>query len=940
MSLFSIKNYEKKKKSEEIRQSSKIKKKNPLEMSNDEDLHKNIPKANIHFKKNLQIEAEKAIQNQKDNYDESSLALTNINQSSSDMGPSKKEYNEEYLEPLTQDRLNKKLKEMNDNKDLKDFYEHQLEQINTDPYIFSDERLFDVLREQCFESDKEEIVKKYKQNFLFIQEKVDIIIQALIDKITSIPYTVRCISKMISILISKKFPLLSKYLQNAFIGKFIFNKCLFPVLNLENKNVIENIIFSLETKKCLHDIINILSTANKCLLFNSNTDTEKTIFNYYLLEIIPILNKFYEKLTEIELPKTLNDIISKTKDTLEQNLDNKIFSFIKKEEDTPDGSKIVGPPTPSYDYFSENSDEILKVQCICFSTSDILFIMSLIKDHISNFKGLPMFDSFTKHVEKIKGEEYKIDKSLREEKDKRKFFIILKDEKNSQLEKLFRQKNKKKDEKNYSKSSLYCLKIKDCIKKILKGLNVLNIKDYSYLNMATSNEKFLLAIKYTLEDLLEICEVETQIPLNWYAQFIEKYKKYLDISYLENDLEKLYQELYNEETNILNELKSFSSIIITRDGMNLRCAETILEKIKSDSRTMEKAKKFRKIENFIEKDKTKVCIKIKEKDDGKVEKEKGGLKGLFGGKKEKGTKAEQFQFVSIVDTENCPHKNIAFMASMEGERNKKFNSHAENINEFIFKFSHAKQENQLTLMKFIAEDIKSGESTHQLYKAFNEYMELLKKSIRTSEKYIESIDEKEKEKELEEFTNKIEEHIMIKIYKYVFPKEPLKEDTEFYEKTKLLDWITPENLEIKNIYEKQLEPALISLKKMDTAPSVFAKINCLIEAYNNINNNFKFSSGNNKEAGADELTPIFQYIVIKSHPKRVFSNINYIKCFLNMSKAGNSAFLLCQLESAMAFILNIQPQQLKMSKKEFDQNMNQARIILEEKKKIKELIKG
>ena len=386
MSLFSIQNYVKKKKSEEIRQSSKIKKKNPLEMSNDEDLHKNIPKANIHFKKNLQIEAEKAIQNQKDNYDESSLALTNINQSSSDMGPSKKEYNEEYLEPLTQDRLNKKLKEMNDNKDLKDFYEHQLEQINTDPYIFSDERLFDVLREQCFESDKEEIVKKYKQNFLFIQEKVDIIIQALIDKITSIPYTVRCISKMISILISKKFPLLSKYLQNAFIGKFIFNKCLFPVLNLENKNVIENIIFSLETKKCLHDIINILSTANKCLLFNSNTDTEKTIFNYYLLEIIPILNKFYEKLTEIELPKTLNDIISKTKDTLEQNLDNKIFSFIKKKEDTPDGSKIVGPPTPSYDYFSENSDEILKVQCICFSTSDILFIMSLIKDHISNFK--------------------------------------------------------------------------------------------------------------------------------------------------------------------------------------------------------------------------------------------------------------------------------------------------------------------------------------------------------------------------------------------------------------------------------------------------------------------------------------------------------------------------------------------------------------------------
>ena len=38
--------------------------------------------------------------------------------------------------------------------------------------------------------------------------------------------------------------------------------------------------------------------------------------------------------------------------------------------------------------------------------------------------------------------------------------------------------------------------------------------------------------------------------------------------------------------------------------MNLRCAETILEKIKSDRRAMEKAKTFQKIENFIEKDKT------------------------------------------------------------------------------------------------------------------------------------------------------------------------------------------------------------------------------------------------------------------------------------------------------------------------------------------------
>ena len=39
--------------------------------------------------------------------------------------------------------------------------------------------------------------------------------------------------------------------------------------------------------------------------------------------------------------------------------------------------------------------------------------------------------------------------------------------------------------------------------------------------------------------------------------------------------------------NTLNELKSFSSIIITRDGMNLRCAEKILEKTKKKKRKKE-----------------------------------------------------------------------------------------------------------------------------------------------------------------------------------------------------------------------------------------------------------------------------------------------------------------------------------------------------------------
>ena len=89
-------------------------------------------------------------------------------------------------------------------------------------------------------------------------------------------------------------------------------------------------IFSHNTKRCLNAIISVLSNANRCCLYPTTTDTEKTIFNYYLLEIIPILNQFYEKLIDIELPKTLEDLVTQVKLKIDQNADDKIFKFRRK----------------------------------------------------------------------------------------------------------------------------------------------------------------------------------------------------------------------------------------------------------------------------------------------------------------------------------------------------------------------------------------------------------------------------------------------------------------------------------------------------------------------------------------------------------------------------------------------------------------------------------
>ena len=214
---------------------------------------------------------------------------------------------------------------------------------------------------------------------------------------------------------------------------------------------------------------------------------------------------------------------------------------------------------------------------------------------------------------------------------------------------------------------------------------------------------------------------------------------------------------------------------------------------------------------------------------------------------------------------------------------------------------------------------------HQIYKATEEYIELLKENLIKNKKLIDSDKKEEIDSEINKFTDKIEEYIMRKIYKYVFPEELLQEDRNFYNKTKELSWIVPEQFEIKKLYINQLRFALSNFRKLDEAKSVFEKIRCIENAFTNINNSIKFSTGKKVTPGQEEVTPILHFTIIKAQPQRFISQLNYIKCFRDLSKGGKSAFMVTQLESAVAFIMNLDHTKLKMTKEEFDKNVKEAK---------------
>ena len=968
MSLLSILKYVKK--SEKNVDGMIILGKNPD--FNDEDnelentLLKDIPKTTINYKKNKKRrytdynmgtdcndyysddEEDEDEDSEEDNeYDENNNKINENNNRNTIFGFS--EYNEEYEKMISLDYLDEKKYKQND-ETLKEFYSYLIEQIPNDPDVFSNKGFLEVIKEKEFKGYQRDIIEKYKYNFLFIKDKIDFFLQSLIDKIGTVPYTIRCICKIISLLMNKSFPLLFKYLRNCFIGKLIFDKCIFPVLSLENKYIIENKLLSVNTKKCLNVIISVLSKASKCSLFNYNIDTEKTIFNHYLIEIIPLLNKFYDKLIDIELPKTLDDLVTKTK--LKTETENKIYNFRQKKINnlSPEGeSSLPSQNIPSnenillYDYFNEHSDEILHLQSICFSLNDVLYILNLLNRDLKPYNNLPKNEFFKRTYDLIKSSAYKLDREISKDPDKKKFFVIFQDEKNTQLEQLLKQK--KKNISTFTSENqdteIIGKRFKFCIKTVLKGLNLLNNKDYPYLNMASSSSKFFTSLKYTLDDFGEFSEVKNKIPLKWYGQYICNSKELLDEEYKKDDYLKLYEEIYNDELNSLNELKNFSSTIIARDGMNIRCAEKILEKSIMDLEHIAQAKEFIKIEKFVDSEIIEVCVQTGDPIDN-LSKEiqiklKSSIKKKL--KKEKDNKKETLNEIPIVieDGKTCIHKEVIKINNTkekEIETNKKIPTHAYSIKSFIKKFSEnpwkTDDKNQFEGLKkpymFVLEDINNGTRKNKIFETLKMYMNIVKNYIKNPI-INKDLFSKISDFECNKIAEKIEDHIMRQLYIYVFPKDILQQDKDFFEQTLKLEWVKPEHLDIKKIYINQLKNAVRYIRKIEEAKSLQDKLLCIKNASNTMNNTIKFSSEKHADAGQDELTPIFQYIIIKSQPKRMISNINYIKCFLDEEDlTGEEGFFLTQMESAVCFINGVTYEKLKITETEFESNVKKSEL--------------
>jgi hypothetical protein len=672
------------------------------------------------------------------------------------------------------------------------------------------------------------------------------------------------------------------------MGKFIFGKIIMPILcNPDYNGIIYSHIISTQTRNNLKNINKILAKISKFDLFESFKNSNFTVFNNYLINTLPLILNLYKSLCKVKLPDNIENYL---------NDENKKSLELKEKENEQSNEK---------DYFNIYPDQIYYFQCVCISANQINLIIQTIqkskeklgKNHTLCLNAKSLFDKIN-FIKKL-GE------------NNNKYFIYLRKIKNPNKKKeIFVKEVKMTFSKTDNEEQDYIItRLKYCLKTIFKSLNLFNPRVHSFLEETETTEKLIIGLNKIIE-LEDYNESENKIPLSWYSFYLNNCIKNLSDEYKKENYKKLYNELLSEVNSSIDKLRSLNNILNSILGMNIRFAEKKNEYVYKDYLKLKSIENFIRLDKFMEICNINICIrkttieeKIKQsylpslqinKLENFINNGNSNSKKIFDSKHQK--KPFKKLFYSLIpsfifDLDNNTNTNNNYINNNHSNRgfnarnslpaiNKYYDNdnegHCKNILEFIRIFQNFKE---------IKEDIFSGENRNEVCKTFENYMHILFEKI-DQEPIFSVYDEERKKIVLDDLEN----YIFRKMYKRNFPEEILEEDNLFYQRCEAFSWIKPEHLLIKEKMRNEIiwEKGIDILKNMDNEKSPIDKLNCIRSVEYLILNSINFClCESDSIAGADDLYPIFAYLVLKSKPKRFISNINYINCFLYGEKKTN-----------------------------------------------------
>ena len=809
------------------------------------------------------------------------------------------EFSEKYLITLSLDEIKKMVNEQYiNNKNMKDYCNNQLiicEKEDNNEYYYSNSKLMEKLYQV---NSSEEVLIIYQRDFLQIIDFIEQILTNLKNNLYLLPYSVKCLCKIISILIKKKFENINEIQKNSFIAAFLFKQLIIPILsNPANGVLINNFIISRTTLLNLRIINKILSQFVSGKFFQDNIDSDYTPFNLYFLEKMPDIVEIFDKITKVTLPSFIEKLLN---DTLDENY--------------------------QYDYFKENPDEVMYHRSICFNLKDISaildnldknkdkvfpndppgFIFRKTFDKLNSNKNRKLLDDLKKNenignVNLNNSREIKHRKSLKREKEKidldnkqkTNFFLITSLIANDKYKELFdlqldQKPNYTIKEKNIDNESDTqkndIIKVKNFFSSLLYNYRKLIITDFD--QGTTSNTIDILKILKTFVKSSNFV-VDDTIPSEWYIDSILEYLKKLPEELSKNDYEKLFDEM-EEELNLAIKRLDFEAISICLDKLKFtkRGKNYYEESIKS-TKDLEINKE---IQNIVEDDFIPVEMHFKYDDLNKEQIEFDIIKLKI---KEKDYEKKLKQQTKL--------KNVVFCNTI-----KTFTEKFPNLTIF--------QEKQDVDIFDMQKELKIPEKIELYFNLIREY-------LISNKKLPSSFD-------IEEANNKIYDYVMSKIYDKIFPKTDDIDD-KIFNKSFMLSWTEPKHLipgKTNYVFDSFLPGVIDYFKLIDKEKSPRKKILYIKEIFNSISKVVKFNGGD-ENTGVDDQMPILNYAFIKAQPSRIYSNSRLMELYLGDLNSKEEGSQLMQLIALCNFIVNINYKNLyNVTKEEFTRNCNNVAV--------------
>ena len=829
-------------------------------------------------------------------FDEDNLkTFQNVNESKLNMKEIfKKELYEILFFDIDEKYIRYKFENEND-EILKHFYARLLRQINSssNPDLYNTNKFYEHLT-YINKNISKEALEDFNKGYYLVTKFITELLDNLESSTQIMPYSIKVICKFIYTLLTKKFKNISKIQCNLLVNRFLFDKLLLPVIqNPDINDTGKNMIITLNTRKNLYYVYQVLKKLVRGELFDSQHYSFMTVFNRFIMDNFKRLNNIMDNLLKVNAPKKL---IKLSEDFYKDEL----FNLDEVERD----EQIL-----NYDYFKENPHDFMHHKSICFSIKELKLFFVIVKNNKERFIQCESLEKIFKNLstlmENIKFKPYE-------------YYVIIGDDYSKEVNQLlfFNDSNRLLG-KTKDKNDLF-INLKYCISYLISKLDIFpswawvtqnldTIKTFEYINS-------YLNAYYENKKKLE----KKKVPLNWYSTYIIKNLKNLDKIYIANDYQLLYDSL---ESEILCEIKEerrlnqFLTINMTTKNnlidKKIKIYELELDNVKSTELNIKTAK-------FIESAKIKVCLTNYLELNDMISYLNSPLD----------SQSKNCPYILLISKENeCIHHQ-----KMEKKTFKKLRdalivskTHCSNINEFtqhLSDYYYLIGQDILDSYKNKEESKNGNENTiskktmvKEIMDKYKKYViETMKQSYLFNKKTANS--EEEKNKSLNMISNYILKRLSIKIYE----AELDNQDKEFKNTCIKLNWISHNNLDIQNeVFNKNLFDKVIDhVKRMDylrTPSGMLYEFGLGVQL---INSMFIFML-NQMQAEAGDLLPLIIYSIIAAKPKRLIFNMKFIKFFMNQSELlGNIGYNLIQCESSIRFIKSLNEVQLKMNKEQFE----------------------